>query len=511
MRNFPSTFFIKMNLNMKKYIIICMGLLFGAPLVNGQTLADALRYSRQDIVGTARSMGVANSMSALGADFTALAANPAGIGTYRVSEFVLSPSIYNNAIEATLENGGVGPVRDSKGSLALGNASIVIHNRPRSGSLVSSNIAIGINRIGNFNQSFQYRGKTMGSVTDRFLELSYGVAPDDLNAFEEGLGYATGAIYDFDEDLIYTSDFENVPEARVDKEQVINATGTTTELTLGYGANIENKLMFGLSLNVPILNFTEDKLYQENDGDGIDQEVPLFNRLSYREYLTTSGFGFNFKFGAIYKPDKAVSVGVAVHTPTTFNLTDNYFADFTYSYTEDQFYEYSESSPDGTFDYNLKTPWRAIGSLGIVINKSGFLSGEVEWVDYSNAGFQFDVRGNGNFYDDFETEINQSIRNQVGSALNLKFGGELVLASKFRARAGLGLIQSVFVDDNSFNTSYHAGLGVREDRFYVDLGIQFFNLDEGFAPYLTADGVQPFVRKESNLTRLAITVGYLFR
>jgi len=495
---------------MKKYTLIFLSLLCSIITVEAQTLSDALRYAQTDIVGTARSMGVANSMGALGADFTAVSINPAGLGTYRRSEFSITPSFFNNRVDASLIGGGEGALSDAESNLALGNISIVMHNRPRGGKIKTSNFAIGINRIGNYNQSFNYSGKTIGSVTDRFLELSGGVQPDDLNGFEEGLGYATGAIYDFDEDLIYTSDFENVPEAEVSKRQSINSIGTNTELTFAYGANLDNKLMFGFSFNVPILNFEEDKIYREEDGEGIEEEIPYFNRLEYREFLRTSGFGLNVKLGAIYKPDKNISIGAAIHSPTTYNLTDNYFSDFEYSYTDDQLNVFSESSPDGTFDYNLRTPWKAIGNLGIVINKSGFISAEVEWMDYSNAEFDFSVRGNGNFYQDVETEVNQSINRQLGSALKLRVGGEYVFGKKYRARAGLSMVQSEFDNDDTFNKSYHAGLGVRENNFYIDIAYQLYDQEEGYAPYLTADAPQPLVNKAIKNSRVALSIGYMF-
>ena len=71
---------------------------------NAQTEIDALRYSKSDIVGTARFSAMAGAYGALGADFTTLSYNPAGIGFYQFSELTFTPSIGN--VVATTYFGG---------------------------------------------------------------------------------------------------------------------------------------------------------------------------------------------------------------------------------------------------------------------------------------------------------------------------------------------------------------------------------------------------------------------
>ena len=48
--------------------------------LNAQNEVDALRYSRLSVVGTARYSGLGGAFGALGADFSTLSVNPAGIG-----------------------------------------------------------------------------------------------------------------------------------------------------------------------------------------------------------------------------------------------------------------------------------------------------------------------------------------------------------------------------------------------------------------------------------------------
>ena len=80
---------------MKKYILSLFMIL---PFIMfGQTLEDALRYSRTNNYSTARSMGVAGAFGAMGADFGAISYNPATLGSYWKSEFNLSVGTYNGS------------------------------------------------------------------------------------------------------------------------------------------------------------------------------------------------------------------------------------------------------------------------------------------------------------------------------------------------------------------------------------------------------------------------------
>lgn len=59
-------------------------------------------------------------------------------------------------------------------------------------------------------------------------------------------------------------------------------------------------------------------------------------------------------------------IGLAIHTPTYYEMNDQYsskvYANFQEGYLETK-------SPDGRFSYQLTTPFKAIASLGLVINR----------------------------------------------------------------------------------------------------------------------------------------------
>ena len=74
--------------------ILTVGLVFFVGIVlKAQNAEDALRYSSTFLTGTARYTGLGGAYGAVGADFTSLSSNPAGIGLYKKSDFSITPML----------------------------------------------------------------------------------------------------------------------------------------------------------------------------------------------------------------------------------------------------------------------------------------------------------------------------------------------------------------------------------------------------------------------------------
>lgn len=457
-----------------------------------------------DVLGTSRSVSTAGSMSALGGDFSILNMNPAGTAVYRGSEFSITPAFFFNRTDAGLQGSGSPSISRNENDFLLANLGIVLSSRPRDAHWKTSNFAIGITKVADFNERIEYRGSSSGSITDRYRELARGLAPEDLSG-EAALAFNTGAIYDFEEDFEYESDYLGADDAPILRRQSIESSGYNTELLFSYGANYNEQLLFGLALGVPILSYEEDKVYREDD-DNVS--VPFFNALKYEEYLSTTGSGINFKAGVIFKPVQSVNIGVAYHSRTRYALTDDFNSSFEYDYT-DQTHDgpLMDESPDGSFNYGLRTPRVLSAGLGVVIAKSGFISSEIQYQNFGSARFNYTGRGNGDAFQSAEDEVNATIRDQLSKALTIRTGAELAI-QKFRVRGGVELDQSPYAGDNSFDPTYSAGLGFREDKFFIDLAFQYFQREEGLLPYVVDEAMQPFVLKEISNKRLFLTLAY---
>ncbi len=492
---------------MKKLLII---FILGSLSFSGysQTLTDVLRYSFVNPTGSARYLGAGGSMGALGADYAAISANPAGLGAYWTSEFVISPSILSSSTDSRLQ-GETSMGRDVA-SLKIDNFGLVVNRTPKKGMLKAFNTAIGMNKIADFNDEFQFAGLTTGSITERFAERANGRDLSSLDLFEADLAYATGAIFAPDENNTYYTDF--IPEDLVQKEQDVDQSGGINEMLFGFGTNLSNKILLGVTVGVPFLNYESTRTYRESDESDL---IPAFNALAFEEYLNTSGIGFNVKAGLIFKLTKDLQIGGAIHSPTRYTLTDNYFTRLSYSFTENgQTTTLEESSPDGSFRYRLNTPWKLMGSVGFkkkIGKVAGFVNGDIEWIDYRNGALNLTSFSSNQLDLILQEDINEQVESRLISALNLKIGGELAY-NKFRARAGYNMIGSPYAgDENVFFPGYSVGLGWREDRYYLDFGYRNTRVREGYIPYTVLDDDRlQLVENSITNGKAVVTLGFQF-
>jgi hypothetical protein len=467
-----------------------------------QTASDALRFSTMDVGGTARTIGINGAVNALGADYSVLSTNPAGAAAFRRSEFTFSPAISTTQVTSTLQGDkdNFGSVED-RSKFNLSNVGFVFVSRPSSSRWRTVNFGIGLNRIADFHANYFYTGQSAGSITDRWVELADGLTPDQLDAFEAGPAYDVGAIFNpFSYDnTLYTNDFG--PDEVVNKSQLVRTTGAINELVFTLAGNYEEKLMIGATVGVPFVRYEETKEYRETDEENAN---PTFNELTLNEYLRTTGTGINLKLGFIYRPIQMFRIGGAVHTPTSYSLEDQYDSFVEYDFGSGPF---MAESPDGFYEYRLATPWRVIGSTAFIFGKTGFLSADVEWVDYSSAAFNFN---SGLSLDDqaFEQELNDQILQAYQSAINIRVGGEVAF-DILRLRIGYGYLGSPYADDSSSaGQTISGGIGIREQNFFLDLGYQHHTFGETYVPYLVAAANSQAVTNDFLRQKFVLTFGF---
>lgn len=484
--------------------------LFSALGLSAQNSFDALRYSSFQVGGTARSIGVGGALGALGADFSVLSTNPAGLGWYRKGEFVFSPTFYNARTSSTLTNAEDGlATEEARNNFNINALGVVVAGRPTSPNWSTFNFGIGINRLANFHQEFTYEGLSEGSIV--LAHQQQANSPGGFSEFEAGVTIDAGGLYDDeplpDGDGLYESDYEKAaPGTDIFRRQEFVSRGSINELVFSFAGNYKERILLGATIGVPFLRYEEDKTYREEDqGEGPDGDVPFFDGLEYNEELNTTGVGINLKVGLIYRAHQAVRLGLAVHTPTAFSLEDAFRTDMAYNYTlpDGEVVNGFAESPDGLFEYRLRTPWRVIGSGGFIINKMGFLSAELEYVNYGNSEFRYDG------FIDAERNVNNSIANDFEPALNIRLGGELAYEI-FRFRAGLGIQQSPFANDDTINNTYSAGFGIREQNFFLDFAYRLRQNEELFIPYQATNSPEQLVTNKGSFNTFAFTLGFRF-
>ena len=494
---------------MKRYFLPLLFFLASMP-VFAQLAGDVLRYSYLQPGGTARYLGAGGAFGALGAEYSSLSNNPAGLAMFRSNELVFTPSLKFSKTEATLP--GSTALEDTKSNFGFDNVGFIFNTTPRSAKWKTFNVGIGLNRLNNYHQASYYQGDANGSILNGFFADAQSVVNGggDNTAFDpfgSMLAFDANAIY-YDQDDILTSDFVGNEDALLTRTQTINTSGRMNEMVLSFAGNYDEKLMIGATIGVPFVNYRLEGEYQETDpGGGLDGNVPYFAGLTYTEFLKTEGVGFNLKMGVTYRVSQMLRLGAAFHTPTYLGLTDTYSNTFAYDYEDGGGSVQGEplASPDGISDYRLKTPWRAIGSAAVLFKKYGFLSADVEVVDYSANAFNLtaDVASADN--QEFERGLNQRIQRDYRQTTNIRVGGEVAL-DNFRLRAGVNLLGKPEAGATGYNMAYTAGAGVRGESFYLDLGYRLAKGKGAIRPYADA----PVATTDNTSNEVLLTVGFKF-
>lgn len=488
---------------MKHHLLPLLLLLSAAAF--SQTAPDVLKYSYLTPGGTARYLGAGGAFGALGAEFSTLSQNPAGLAMYRTDELMLTPALRFSNTESTLAGGNNAAIDESKSHFHFDNVGIVFNTTPRKGNWKTFNVGLGYNQLANYNQGIYYTGNAEGTILNNWFAdaqviLSNGTE-DDLDPFTSRLAYDVNAIYYQDNNL--SDDFAGNANATLERSQTLTQSGTMNEMVISFAGNYNEKLMIGATVGVPFVRYRLSGEYQEKDAGSV---VDYFDDLNYTEDLSTDGIGVNFKFGVIYRASQALRLGAAFHSPTWLSLTDDYSNTFAYTYT-DASGTFSDQavSPGGNFDYKLATPWRASISGSYLIRKAGFLSAEVEWVDYSANKYNFtaDIANTAN--QEAERQVNNEIQRLFEPKMNLRFGGEAVL-DQFRLRAGVNLLGKPYANDSDYNMAYTFGGGVRGESFYLDLGCRLGRGEGSVVPYSGA----PAVSTKNRVTDILLTIGFKF-
>ena len=481
---------------MKRYTLITgMGLLI-AFYTNAQNDIDAMRYSQLTFGGTARFASMAGSMGALGGDISTLSFNPAGIAVFKKSEITITPSLFSQTTSSTF-NG----LNESDGKLNfnLGNIGIVatfnLDQKKHTSGWESVNFGFGYNRTNNFNNRTWVEGDNKkSSMLDAFVASANGNPSTNFDQFSTNLAWQTYLINPADTtgSLLYNHVIPNYGEHQIKKS---TTSGSMGETDISFGGNYKSKIFIGATLGIVNERYTEATTYEEIDEK---DTINNFKSFTYSTNLTTTGKGFNFKLGIIVKATDWLRFGGAIHTPTALSLKDEYNNSMSSDLDGPK---YDTVSPQGSFNYRLVTPFRAIGSVGFIIKKIALLNIDYEYVDYSFA----QLSSHPNYFSD----VNSTIRSKYSPSSNIRIGGEVRL-DPFAIRVGYALYGSPFnsgENKNSSHTSYTAGFGYRQNKYFIDFAYVFTKYTEYNYLY---DNAPTAVENDYKISSFMMTFGLRF-
>lgn len=483
---------------MKKLSFIAM-LLVGTILsMNAQNETQALRYSQYLPFGTARYAAQGGAIGALGADFTSMIKNPAGLAFYRSSEFSVTPSFYWVDTQSDFMGS---TVEDSRFKFNLASIGMVnARSSNKSGGIVGTALGFGYNTLVNFNQSTVIQGiNDNSSLLDDFTWHA-NADPANLSPYYEQLAFDTYLMpYDSTAGVFWHDmqlDGYGQQLNRTSQE-----TGYIGEYSIAGALNFGNLLYLGATFGFHAVRYYEDIYHREIDHDN---HVIDFDSFQFREFNSTRGWGLTGRFGLILRPIQLLRLGASLHLPTYYWLTDEKYTDMNSFFDSgsgipDEF----AASPNGIFDYQLETPLRIDANASLILARIATLSIGYEYVDYASASLK---AYNYNFFDE-NSEISQNLT----AVSNFMAGAEIRLSSLY-LRGGAQYYMSPYTDTNN-NAEiwvYSGGLGVRSKKGYFDISYSYSTRTEVYGMYSYEPGVNEVSINQVNGNNIMFTVGYKF-
>ena len=507
-----------------KLILLSIGGVFiiSSSLAQVTPATLGLLFSQTNYGGTARIRAIGEANTALGGDLSSITSNPAGLGFYNRSELSISPMMGFNSNSATYLDV---TSNTSSSSFGLANVGVALNSkRPDNipGAWKGGTFGFSYNRQNDFNNKVVYKGTNIDNdYLDFVLDFANSNEAEYGDYYLVDLPYETYLTNDFSVDSNGDTTY-NVwdtfvefasPDTPVDQQEIIETSGSINKWGISYGGNVNDRFYFGFSLGVMSIRYTNEKTYSE-----VRYPESILNNYTLYEKQDISGTGVNGTFGIVVRPINKLTIGVSYVTPTSYTITDKYETSMRSLWNESALDYYgddagftgdqsSSKNPDD-WDYSLVTPMRLNTGLAFFFNKNGFITADVEWVDYSNIKLTFDQGG--------LNDGNAEIQDRYRSVINYRVGGEF-RTGDFRIRAGYNYLNNPLKDTEELNrakSTYSAGFGYRKKKFYIDLAALFTTYQGLRIPYVIYEdqgiGPTPVADIKYNSTRIVLTGGFFF-
>jgi hypothetical protein len=467
---------------MKKVFILFIGVL-AMSVSNAQDINDVVRYSTENLNGTARFRAMSGAFGALGGDFSAFSINPAGSAVFTNSEIAVSLTNYHNDNDASY----FGTATNSNDSeFDLNQAGIVfVFNNVGDSDWTKISLGLNVQNNDNFYNSFFAAGRNPSSgIADYFVAFANGQAlidiaqqPNETDTFTyqflgENFGFAAQQGFlgyegfvinpnvDDDNNTLYNSNADYSDGA--DHEYLVQSSGFNRKYTFNIAAKYKNNLYLGFNINTHDVDYRERRVF-------IESPVNMNSGLQYAEFsneLYTYGAGISFQVGAILKLEK-LRLGGSYQSPTWYSLNDELIQGLSTDFrdpgnpTSILRRDIFPNVVNAYQEHRIVTPGSITGSLAYVFGKKGLISFDYSLKDYSNAK----LRPTNDFL-----IPNSDIDTQLRAASTYRVGGEYRI-KQLSLRGGYRFEQSPYNDTSVIGDleGYSLGLGYNFGSLSFDL------------------------------------------
>ncbi len=502
----------------RKILLITATVLMLPAWLAGQNMDDALRYSRLFYQGTARFNGMSGAFTALGGDVSAIAINPAAAGVFRSMELTITPTVFFRDMNTDWNGYGSD---DSYSGLTLGHAGLVSSFRTGSGKgLTNLNFAYTFNRTNNYYRNAVIDGiSNNGSMADFWALQGTGCRTGELG----GTAFMAWDTYLIDTLPNYLDEYASIfsyygeiyPVYGQKVKRIIDNSGFSNEHNFAIGASLGGKVYLGAGFGITNISYTGHYSHLESDDA---QKVFDFVNFTYTDHFKASGSGWNFKLGAIVRPVESLRLGVSFTTPAIYTINEDFYNSLSVKLDNDTPSDPSDDAnpvsgnENMTYSYRLTTPYHLNAGIAYQIGNFGLISADYEYIDYATARLSNGADGY-----NFDPE-NEDMAAEMGAAGNLRLGAEARFGPLY-LRGGYSYHSPAFIkgtlNEEASSNGYSAGLGYRQDNFYIDVAMVWLNSYEAYMMYPDdSRAVREYTSDPVNLNikdkYLSVTVGLKF-
>jgi len=502
-------------LEMKRYLTF-IGLLACA-VTSAQNIDDVLRYSTEDLQGTARFQSMGGAFGALGGDLSSLNINPAGSAVFNNSLFTFSGTLSNRSTEVDYSN-VLTRSDDTYADLNQIGGSIVFKTTDPDSNWKKLSLAVNYDVVRNFDDRLNISGRSNEGVDNYFLDFADGIRLQPLKLQENEtvgdayldigatnslgfagqqafLGFQAGIIEPVVDEDDNTAYFSNADYTSVDQSFRQTVAGYNSKFTVNAATQYGDNLYFGASLNFHTVLYDRVNQYREDftDSDG-EQRTIFFDNL-----LNTEGTGFSLSVGAIAKLNNFLRLGGSYQSPTWYRLSDAFSQGIDSNFpNKDESFDFFDFNDINIFDYQIKTPGKLTGSIAAVFGQNGILSFDYGYQDMSQAELR--PSSDAAFADE-----NAFISETLGAVSSFRVGGEYRI-KRISLRGGYRYEQSPYEDGNIIGDLYgiSGGIGINFGGSRLDLAVN--RTEQDVLQYFFDTGINsPAVLNRINTN---VTLGY---
>lgn len=513
---------------MKRYLLLIQ--ILTCTTVYAQIPEDALRYTYLPQNGSARNLAIGGAMGSLGGDINATYVNPAGLGFYKTSEFVLSPGFnFKNSKVNFRDNNS----QTKKNTFGFGPTGFVV-GFPDRYNKNSSALSIVITQSANFNSSLKYSGlNNYSSFSEQFAEefAKSGYSIDEVLNSKSPLPYGSApALYAYLIDTVRVGGILQVkgaPEFILDAGEAIKqemqkeTRGGIYDLALGFAHNSKEKWYFGGTLSLSFIDYSSSIKFKETDTSAKTNNH--FYNFVYQDDFKTKGMGVSGKFGVIYRPKEYIRFGLAVHTPTFMGLTDtrvvtlNTALENPIEVFEASSKTFTDNAP-GESKYFQSSALKVIGSASYVFREvenvkrqRAFITADIEYAHHKGSRFSSNNEVPTDAEKTYYKQLNGVVKDLYKGTFNFRAGGELKF-NTIMGRLGFAYYGNPYKDVpyKANRMLLSGGLGYRNKGIFLDLTYVHTIAKDADMPYRLQDRANTYATLKQQQGNIVATLGFKF-